>query len=297
MSEMSSPQPPWTILKLIRWTKGFFEERGIESARLDAEVLLAHLLDLERIELYAQFDRPLEADELARYRALVKRRANREPVAYLTGHREFWSLDFLVDQRVLIPRPDTETLVRASLERIDEKSGQTLVDVGTGCGAIAVAIATERPELRVGATDNSSDALEVAKKNVDRLAEEREIELFEGDLLEGLPDDWLPLDFIVSNPPYVADGEAEQLEPEVVDYEPASALFAGAKGLDVVERLVATASRALRPGGWLLFEMGYQQGDAARRLLKEEGFSEIEVITDYGDRDRVAAGRKREAPP
>ncbi len=293
MTETSQPGPPWTILKLIRWTKGFFDDKGIDSARLDAEVLLAHVLGLERIQLYAQFDRPLNEDELAQFRALVKRRAAREPAAYLVGHREFWSLDFHVDQRVLIPRPDTEVLVEACLERIDEDAAGRLVDIGTGSGAVAVAVASERPNLQVAATDASADALEVARQNAARLLPERKIEFFEGDLLDALPTDWRPVDMVVSNPPYVAEPERAEMEADVLDFEPADALFAGDDGLDLIRRLIPQAKEALKPGGWLLFEIGYRQGDAARKLLEDQGFSEVEIIKDYGRRDRVAAGKCR----
>lgn len=291
MSDDSSLGPPWTILKILRWTTDYFEDRDIESARVDAEVLLADLLGLERIELYAHFDRPLVDDELAAYRKRVKRRAQHEPCAYIVGHREFWSLDLQVDSRVLIPRPDTETLVRATLDVVDEEFDGRLVDVGTGSGAVAIAIAHERPHLQVAATDTDDDALEVAATNVENHDLDERISLFAGDLLEPLNDDWPPVDVVVSNPPYIAEYEYDQLQPTVRNHEPVDALLAGEDGLDVIRRLIPAAHRALKPGGHLLFEIGHRQGDAVRELLDEAGFEEIDIIPDYGDRDRVAVGR------
>lgn len=292
MSDDATLGPPWTILKILRWTTGYFEERAIDQARLDAELLLAHVLDIKRIQLYTQFDRPLTGEELEAFRALVKRRGNREPCAYLLGQRHFWTLELSVDNRVLIPRPDTETLIEACLERIEEDSTERLVDIGTGSGAIALALAEERPQLRVAATDVSAGALDVARENAQAHDLDARIEFFEGDLLEALPEAWIPLDFIVSNPPYVADDERTEIQPEVRDHEPASALFAGSDGLDVIRRLVTDAHGALKAGGQLLLEIGHQQGDAVRTLVSSAGFEEIEIITDYGDRDRVVAGRK-----
>ncbi len=296
MSDDTSLGPPWTILKILRWTTGYFEDRGVDGARLDAELLLAHVLDIDRIQLYTQFDRPLTEDELGTYRGLVKRRAKREPCAYLLGARHFWSLELSVDPRVLIPRPDTETLVRVCLEKleeygVDEESPPRLVDVGTGSGAVALAIASERPELDIAATDNSADALDVARKNAQSLALDESVHFFEGDLLQALPEPWLPLDFIVSNPPYIADGEREEIQAGVRDFEPSSALFAGPDGLDVIRRLITEAREALVPGGFLLFEIGHRQGKAVRELLCAADLQNIEIVPDYGDRDRVAVAQ------
>lgn len=292
MSDDASPRSSWTVLEILRWTTDYFKKQGIESARVDAEVLLSEILELERIELYAHFDRPMSPDERSAYRALVKRRARREPSAYIVGRREFWSLDIRVDDRVLIPRPDTETLVRTALDYIDAEDTGRLVDIGTGSGAIALALATERPELQIAATDNDADALEVAADNVDAHELGDTVELLASDLFDGIPDDWLPLDYVVSNPPYIAESERPELQPEILDYEPADALFAGDDGLDVIRRLVVDAYQALRPGGVLLFEIGHQQGEATKKLLDDAGFEDVDIVLDYGDRDRVAVGKK-----
>lgn len=283
---------PWTILKILRWTTGFFEQRDIDAPRVDAEVLLAEVLGVERIELYAHFDRPLADDELAAYRQMVKRRAAREPTAYIVGHREFWGMRLQVDPRVLIPRPDTETLVRTALDHIQQGSEMRVADIGTGSAAVAVALATQRPELHIAATDNDADALQVAAANVEAHGVDETVSLVEGDLLDPIGEQFKPLDFIVSNPPYVAEPERDELQPEVRDWEPTEALFAGEDGLDVIRRLIPAAFDALAPCGLLMFEIGYRQGEAVRELLEDAGYTDIAIVQDYGDRDRVAVGRR-----
>lgn len=288
----TQPGPPWTILKILQWTTGFLSEKGSESARLDAELLLSHVLDLERIHLYTQFDRPLLPEELDAYRALIKRRAAGEPIAYILGSRPFWTLDLLTTPAVLIPRPDTETLVRAVLDRIPEDSTAKLVDIGTGTGAIALSIASERPNLKVAATDLSADALAIARKNAlhNELADR--VEFFGGDLLDALPGNWANPDIIVSNPPYIAEEERSLMTRSVLDFEPHQALFAGPEGLDIIRRLIPAAFAALPPGGHLLLEIGFRQGPALQQLLQDQGFESIEIIKDYGNQDRVAAAQK-----
>lgn len=292
MTDNTEGSESWTVLKILRWTTGYFEKQGIDSPRVDAEVLLADLLEMERIELYANFNRPMVDDELAAYRKRIKRRAAGEPCAYIVGYREFWSITLQVDQRVLIPRPDTETLVREALDIIEEHAPQTVVDVGTGSGAVAIALGSEHPDLQIAATDADEEALDVARQNVETHGLDETISLAHGDLLDAVDDDQKPVDLIVSNPPYVAETERDDLQPDVRDFEPTDALFAGEDGLDVIRRLVPDAFDTLAPGGWLLFEIGYRQGDAARDILTDAGFQHVEVIPDYGDRDRVAKGRR-----
>jgi release factor glutamine methyltransferase len=279
--------PPWTVLKLLNWSKGFFADRGIASPRYDAEVLLAHVLGIDRVRLYMEYDRPLVSSELTAYRALVKRRASREPVAYITGERGFWSMDLQTDPRALIPRPDTEVVVEEVLERIPEDAQITVVDVGTGTGAIALAVKSERPGVRVLATDASADALSLARENAERLG--LEIEFFEGDLLKAVPAD-VELDYVVSNPPYVEDDF--DLEPDVRDYEPTSALFAGPDGLDVIRRLVPQAYERLKPGGWLTTEIGFRHGESVPALMSEAEFDEVSMRKDYNGQPRAVSGRK-----
>ena len=281
---------PWTILKVLDWTTERFTSEGIASPRVDAEVLLAHCLATERIQLYAHFDQPLQEHELVNFRAMVKRRIGREPVAYIIGYKEFWSLALEVDREVLIPRPETELLVELALERLDgEGQDRTVVDVGTGSGAVALALKKERPCAAVFATDLSKGALAVARRNMEKLG--LELELLRGDLLEPLPPEVRP-DLLVSNPPYVTDGELKGLEPEVRDWEPRGALTAGADGLAIIRRLSTQAVERLTPGGWLLVEIGMSQGEATAKIFEQAGLVEIQVNKDLASLDRVVVGRR-----
>ncbi len=285
--------PPWTLLKILRWTTHFFETKhASDSPRLDAELLLAHVLGFDRVKLYTHFDRPMSSDELARYRALIKRRVSGEPVAYLLGQKGFWSLDLKVDERALIPRPETEVIVEEALELVGEDDEATAVDVGTGTGAIALALAKERPKLKVVATDVSEDALELARQNAADLELDERVTFVNGDLLAGVDPSVLPCELVVSNPPYVAEDERDEVMIDVKDFEPEGALFAGADGLDVIRRLIPAAFEALESGGHFLCEHGYRQGDAMRELLEEAGFTDVHIRKDYAGHDRVARARK-----
>jgi release factor glutamine methyltransferase len=285
--------PPWTILKILRWTTHFFETKdATDSARFDAELLLAEVLGFERIKLYTHFDRPMSDQELAAYRALVKRRVKGEPVAYLLGSAGFWSIELAVDERVLIPRPETEVLVEEVVELVGEDEEATLIDVGCGSGAIALAVATERPNLQVVATDISEQALALARENAEALGLADRVSFAHGDLLDGVDPSFLPCEIIVSNPPYVAEDERDEVMIDVKDFEPEGALFAGADGLDVIRRLVPAAFDALESGGHFLCEIGYRQGEAVKSLLEEAGFVDMAIRKDYSDHDRVARARK-----
>lgn len=277
----------WTILRALTWTAGKFQERGLPSSRLDAEVLLADVLGVDRMRLYTHFDQPLGKDELAAYRERIKRRLGGESVAYLTGRREFWSLPFQVDARVLVPRPETEGVVEAALAALAGRRAPTVADVGTGSGAIACAIAHERPDARVVAVDRSADALAVAAANARAL--EVEVELLEGDLLAPLGP-FAPLDAICSNPPYVADGDWDALPPEV-KREPRGALLAGADGLDALRRLVDGAPPLLAPGGALILEVGAGQARQVAELMRARGFATVEVRKDLAGIERVVVAR------
>ena len=237
----------WTVLKLLQWTADYFRDKGIESPRLDAELLLSATLEMDRVALYVNFERPLIADELARYRKKVRRRADREPLQYILGETEFWSLPFSVNPAVLIPRADTEVLVEEALKGIDGCS--SVLDVGTGSGAIAVALAHEKPEIKVTALDCSEDALEVARGNARRNGVVERVVCLAGDL-NSLPPG--PFDMIVSNPPYIPSRDWEQLMPEVRDHEPRLALDGGDDGLEAYRRIAVQALKILSPGGWLL---------------------------------------------
>jgi release factor glutamine methyltransferase len=287
------PEPrtaPWTILEVLKWITGRFTERGLPTPRLDAELLAAHALSLPRLALYTQFDRPLATAELAALRDLVRRRQGGEPVAYLTGKKEFWSLDLEVDRRVLIPRPDTETAVEAALAIIpgDADPAWRVADVGTGSGAIALAIKKERPQAVVLAVDTSEDALAVARANGARLGLVVDWRL--GDLLAPLAGE-PPLDVLVANLPYVPTAELPGLQPEVRS-EPLLALDGGADGLDVIRRLIAGVAPVLRAEGWLLLELGLGQAAAVEDLCRTAGMVEVSARRDHAGVPRVVQARR-----
>jgi release factor glutamine methyltransferase len=283
----SPPKPAWAVLDVLRWTTAHFEKHGMPSARLDAELLAAHAFGMSRIELYAHFDRPLAAAELASYRDLVSRRLAGEPVAYLLGHKEFWSLDLLVDSRVLIPRPDTETLVEEALDRI-AGPGARIADVGTGSGALALALAKARPEAQVFATDISPDALAVARANAERLG--LAVAFLQGDLAQPLLSAGR-FDLMVANLPYVPSADIDGLAADVRS-EPRLALDGGADGLVLVRRLVAGAPEVLQPGGCLALEVGAGQAGAVAELLRGAGFGGVASRRDLAGIERVVAGVK-----
>jgi release factor glutamine methyltransferase len=280
----------WTIGELLQWATEDFRARGLESPRLDAEVLLAFAIGGTRVQLVVDRERPLEAGELGRFRALVKRRRSREPVAYLMGTREFYGRVFQVDRRVLVPRPDTETLVDVALRRTRERSmSMRALDLCTGSGCVGITLARERPTSRVHATDSSEDALAVARANALRLGAYN-ASFAKGDLFEGLEPERCRFDVIVANPPYIPRGEIATLAPDVRDYEPRSALDGGETGLDLVRRIVADAPRHLTEGGTLAIEVGAGQAPEAATILASRGFERVTATRDYGRVDRVVDG-------
>jgi release factor glutamine methyltransferase len=271
----------WTILKVIQWTAGYFKRKGVEQPRANAEVLLAHILGMERVQLYLHFDKPLSRCELSAYREIVQRRAAREPSQYITLQQEFWSLPFEVNPSVLIPRPETELLVVKALEVL-EGGSSFLLDLGTGSGAIAVAVAHEHPRVSVIAADISLQALEVAKRNALRHRVSDRISFVVTDLFSALCTSPV-FDVIVSNPPYISDEEFQQLPPEIACHEPTGALKGGgSSGLEIIRRIISDAPRLLKPGGWLLMEIGERQSG----VLKEElghnrDFQSFQFFEDY----------------
>jgi release factor glutamine methyltransferase len=274
----------WTLLELLRWTTGFFREHGIASARLDAEVLLAHVLDMSRLQLYLAFDQPVCADDRATYRELVRRRAKqRVPVAYLTGRREFWSLDFEVTPDVLIPRPETEALLRAALALAPVR----VAEVGVGSGCLVAALARELPGSRIVGVDVSEPALKLARRNLERLGLAQRVELVCGDLLSEVAG---PFDLILSNPPYIPGEELDGLAPEL-QHEPRVALDGGPDGLEVIRRLAAQAPARLARPGHLALEVGAGQAAEVAELLQLSGADSVELQRDLGGVERVALAR------
>jgi release factor glutamine methyltransferase len=283
----------WTVLDLLRWTTQHFAERGIDTPRLDAECLLAFALGCDRLALYVNYDRPVDEGERARFRDLVRERASaRVPVALLVGEREFWSLPIRVTRDVLVPRPDTETLVAAALDLFPDREAELAVlDVGTGSGAIALAIASERPKARVTATDVSAAALAVARDNAERLGLAGRVCFAVGPLFE--PVAGKRFDLVVSNPPYVAERDAASLAPELA-HEPRAALFAGPDGTDVLRAFAAQVSDALAPHGAALVELDPAQADTVAAWLAAADLCEVQTHRDMAGRARVVAARRRE---
>jgi len=275
------------------WSADYLKTKGVESPRLDAEHLLAHVLRLGRLEMYLQHERPLTTDELEAFRPLLKRRAKREPLQYVLGRQAFRSLELEVGPGVLIPRPETECLVEEVLGWASGKTKEAAgapdlvgLDVGTGSGAIALALTVEGPFARFVATDVSASALEIAKRNRDAHALDGRIELRKGASFEPL----VPgerFDAIVSNPPYVAEADRPSLAPEIVDWEPPEALFGGADGLAVIREMARGAADRLVPGGLLALEVGLGQAAAVATLLEEEGLTEVRVRKDLAGKLRV----------
>lgn len=282
----------WTIITLLQWTTTYFKERAIESPRIDAELLLAFSLGLARIDLYLRHDQPLNQDELARFRTLIKRRVAREPVAYITGVKEFWELELMVGPDVLIPRPETECVIEGILAFLkgDDRPQEThFLDLGTGSGAIALALAHSCPMAWVTALDRSCRALAIADCNRRRHKLQDRVHLVAGDWLAPLSGASARFDVIVSNPPYIPSGQIDGLQPEIALYEPRAALDGGADGLACLARLIREAPPWLVSGGALFLEIGHDQYPAVQRLAAESGaYRDIACRLDYSGKDRVA---------
>ncbi|MCB9665189.1 MAG: peptide chain release factor N(5)-glutamine methyltransferase [Alphaproteobacteria bacterium] len=282
-----------TLLDVLRRTEAWLRSRGVPSPRLDTEVLLGHVLGVPRLQLYLMYDRPLTEPELDALRPLVRRRGAREPLAWITGEKGFHHLDLQVVPGVLVPRPDTETLVEAAGAWIDE--GHTddvpvyVADVGAGTGAVGLALAAPRPWLRLYAVDLSDEALACTRANVATLGLADRVGVLKGSLLDPVPAA-RPVDWVVSNPPYIPSGEIDGLEPEVAVHEPRLALDGGADGLDVIRPLVAQARRRARRG--LLLEVGHDQAEVVAALLARAGFTDVRTWDDLGGHRRVVGGRQ-----
>jgi release factor glutamine methyltransferase len=284
------PAQTWTIGKVLEWATADFRARGLPNPRLDAEVLLAFALGETRIKLVIDRDRPLAPDDLARFRELVKRRRAHEPVAYLVGVREFYGRPFRVDARVLVPRPDTEALVDAALQRTAHVSmSLRALDLCTGSGCVAITIARERPTSHVHATDASEAALAVARENALRLGAYN-VSFARKDLFEGIDAARFRVDLVVANPPYIATAEIADLAPDVRDHEPRAAIDGGKDGLDLIRKIVEGAPAFLVAGGTLALEVGAGQAPEVARLVSARGFASVAATRDYAGIERVVAG-------
>ena len=290
---------PWTIKNLLKVTTDYLKKNKIDSPRLSAEILLAHQLNTSRVKLYLDFDRPLNDEEISGYRSLIRRRLNREPIQYLAGRQEFWSLEFIVGPEVLIPRPESELLVEQAIalcreERLTETRSPGILDLGTGCGALAISIARELENARIWACDISGDALNIANLNARKHAVESRIEFLQGDLWQPVMDQGLTFDIILSNPPYIDADAFDHLAPEVRDHEPRLALDGREGGMFYIEEIIKKGTDYLNPGGWILLEMDPEQTQKALGLIEENNlYGEKKRVKDYSHQYRVVMARKR----
>ncbi len=295
MSETTEQQ--WTIKRLLDWTTEYFSKSSSGNARLEAETLLAEALDCQRIELYTRFDELPPDEKLTEFRAWVKRRGAGEPVAYLVGYREFYSLRFAVDSNVLIPRPETEHLVIAALEAAKsfDANPVRIIDVGTGSGCVAITLAKQIENSKIAAIDISEGAISVAQSNVESHMVGDRVKLFQGDLLDALPKGSEPVQIIVSNPPYIGRNEIDTVDEQVKSHEPDIALFSGDYGTDIIERLITQAPDFLVPGGYLIFEASPIVMEKCASLVNANpAFAESKVVKDYSNLERLVVAQKTE---
>lgn len=289
----------WTVRRLLEWTAGFFARKDVDPARLSAELLLAHVLKVPRIKLYTDYERALSEKDLAGFRDLVRRASEQEPIAYLTGTAHFFNLEFEVTRDVLIPRPDTETVVENVLQLARNQVGfesPRVLDLCTGSGCIAAAIAYHLKTAVITATEISPAAVAVARRNIERLGLAGRVIAEEGDLFEPLSRmvDAQPFNLIVSNPPYIPTAQIETLDRSVRDYEPIRALDGGADGLDFHRRILAEAPARLLPGGRVYLEIAFDQGPPAQQLATAvEAFEDVRILKDFVGRDRVLTAKRR----
>jgi release factor glutamine methyltransferase len=278
-------QGRWTMLKVIQWTTEHFQQKGMDNPRLEAEVLLAHLLGIDRMGLYLNYETPLTEGERAAYREMIQRRTAGEPIAYIVGYKEFWSMRFAVSPECLIPRPETEHLVEEAVRIGNElQPSPQVLEIGHGCGAMAISLATELEGAQIVATDISPGARSLAQENADAYGVGDRIQFVLGDLY--LPGEG-PFDLICSNPPYIPTAEVLRLAPEVRDYEPLTALDGGEDGLRFFREIAQGAPDFLAEAGWLLLEMGKGQDPQVAAILQERGFKHIDLIPDYAGVKRV----------
>jgi len=296
-----STDPEWTIIKLLKWTTSYFESHDIEGPRIEAEILLAHALQLQRIDLYVQYDRPLSGNELSQFKDLIKRRIHREPVAYILGSKEFWSMDFMVTKDVLIPRPDTEFLVEAAINLLPQYSGsppisapRRILELGTGSGAVVLALASMRPCHLFFASDRTIAAVMVARQNAKHHGFEGNVSFICADWFGSFKDKMPVFDMIVSNPPYVPSRVIEKLQPEIVRYEPISAIDGSEDGLFCLRHIINNAHLYLQQKGHLLLELGHDQRNDVQNIVDQcAKYENVVFIKDYSGYDRVVQMRKR----
>ncbi|MCG6917083.1 MAG: peptide chain release factor N(5)-glutamine methyltransferase [Deltaproteobacteria bacterium] len=290
------PEEPWTILKLLHWTTDYFKKNKVAEPRASAEVLLAHLLSRDRLFLYLNYDRPMEAEELATFRTFVRRRLAGEPNQYITGTQEFWSLPFRVNPDVLIPRPETEVLLETVLEFLGSPETEIrLLDLGTGSGAIAVSLAREFDLIKIVATDSSKAAVKLAQENALLNQVDSKIHFVCADMFSAFSSVSWKFAVVATNPPYVSQAEFSELPREIRDYEPRYALDGGPDGLAAIKHIIREAPAVLSQGGALIMEIGAHQGESVSGLVKaSQHYESYRIIKDYSGLDRVLFALKKE---
>lgn len=292
-----SDEQPWTVLRLLEWTTGYFKTKGSDSPRLDAEVLLAHARDCPRINLYAAFNEVPPEEQLAAFREMVRRRGGGAPVAQLVGYREFYSLRFRVDSNTLVPRPETEHLVTEAIDfskkvEVSDRP-KTIADIGTGSGVIAVTLAKQMDDVVVHATDISEPAIDIARWNAEQMEVADRVHFHLGDLLSPI-DPANRFDLICSNPPYVSASEYAELDATVRDHEPESALLAGDTGTEVIQRLLDDAPERLTSGGGLMIELSPMIAETCVELANQSGhYTDVRLVKDLAGHHRVLVARTR----
>lgn len=296
-NQPTSGSQVWTIQKVLQWAASYFSSKDIDSPRATAEILLAHTLKNERIDLYLNYDKPLCSAELQLFKQYLKRRIQREPVAYILGAKGFWTMNLKVTQDVLIPRPETECLVEAALKHLSVEPGappKRVLELGTGSGAIVIALATQTEHHFFAASDRSIRAIEVAAANAKDNGLVQRIAFFAGDWLDALDPGRCPLDMIVSNPPYIPVGVIPQLQPEISRFEPVSALDGGDDGLCCLRDIIEKAHAYLKPGGLVMLEIGHDQKNDVHHIVDaSDQYDDITFHKDFGGYDRVVQMRKK----
>jgi len=300
-NQPTSTDPEWTIIKLLKWTTSYFESRDIDSPRIEAEILLAHALQLKRIDLYLQYDQPLSSNELLRFKDFIKRRINREPVAYIVGSKEFWSMDFLVTKDVLIPRPETEFLVETAVNLLPQDSASNsiltpkrILELGTGSGAVILAIASMRPYHLFFASDRKTSAAKLAKQNAAHHGLDSKISFICANWFGPFKDKRPLFDMIVSNPPYIPSRVIGRLQPEIVKYEPISAIDGGEDGLLCLRHIINNAHLYLQQKGYLLLELGHDQRNDVQKIVDQcAKYENVLYTKDYSEYDRVVQMQKK----
>ena len=284
------------IKQVLKKSEKFLKKHDISNPRLDAEVLLAALLDMERINLYVNFDYPLTNDELTQYRSRIKERANRKPTAYITGKKEFMSLEFDINEQVLIPRPETELLVEEiiSICQKQELDKPNIVDIGTGSGAIMVSLGYHIKEAKILGIDVSQEILKTARQNINKYDLDERLKVIKGNLLKPLIKRGKNnVDIVVSNPPYIKEKEMENLPPEVKQ-EPEKALNGGEQGIKIIQKIISQAFEVLKQGGFLGLEIGYDQKNAVKNIFKKDKWDKIRVKQDHSQNDRIVIAQKKQ---